>query len=165
MDPEVARLHLNRCTELYQFYTTLLFQGVGFLVAADVVLLGYGLTQRKSVLLLIATLMPLTMLILRIEVGKNTLACAYVALRWEDELSPGVETATRTMLATVYTTQYRQLENILREPDQAQRLADLRTAMSWRHAWRDNDVAFFAVAIAVQVAVFILGSVLGLPFL
>jgi hypothetical protein len=81
MDPEVARLHLNRCTELYQFYTTLLFQGVGFLVAADVVLLGYGLTQRKSVLLLIATLMPLTMLVLRVEIGKNTLAAVAIAVQ------------------------------------------------------------------------------------
>jgi hypothetical protein len=164
-DPEILRLQLNRSLDLYQFYTTLLFQGIGFLVGADVILLGYGLTQRKAALLLIAAFMPLVMLVLRLEIGKNSLAIAYVALCYEDELSPGAHTLTRTLLATVYSAQYRLLEVILRETDPAQRLVRLRAAMSWRHAWKDGDVAFFGAGVVAQAGVFALGSALGMPFL
>jgi hypothetical protein len=160
-ESETLRLQLEKSIERYGAITSLLMQGVGFLVAADVVLLSYGITARKSSALLVAAFMPVTILILRIGFGRSSLAPAYVALQLEDKLCPNIDTLTRTWLISQFTGVYHFLRQVLDEADEGDRMTMLRKGVPLRHSLAGFEWAFIATAIAVQIGI----SALGLVFL
>ena len=54
-----VEVQLSSAVQQYQFWAGQLIQSLGFLVAADAVLLGYGINGRTSGAILLAALMPL----------------------------------------------------------------------------------------------------------
>lgn len=163
VERETLRLQLTKSIEMYGSMTSLLMQGVGFLVAADVVLLSYGITAKKSGPLLVAAFMPVIILILRIGFGRGSLAPAFVALQLEKRLCPGLDTLTRTWLASQYANVHEFLGRVLDEPDERERMAMLRRGMPLRHSLTGPEWAFILTAIAIQTATAV-SALVFLPF-
>jgi hypothetical protein len=55
-DRDALRVQMQQAIETFRHMTTLFVQSSGFLIAADGLLFGYGLAQKKAVPLLIASL-------------------------------------------------------------------------------------------------------------
>ena len=85
-DTESLRLELKEAITAFNAQLSLIAQSLGFLIAADVVLLGYGFAQRRSAIFLLACLLPVTMLIVLIELATSMMPMAYVATRLERKL-------------------------------------------------------------------------------
>jgi hypothetical protein len=61
-DAESLRLELQEAIITFRHQNAQLFQALGVIVTADAALLGYGFAQKLSVVLLVASLMPLAAL-------------------------------------------------------------------------------------------------------
>lgn len=86
-DAESLRLELQEALITYRHHTSLVTQAFGFVIAADSALLAYGFTQKVSGILLIASFMPIVMLIAYVTIMNGALAAAYAAIRLEQKLS------------------------------------------------------------------------------
>jgi len=79
----------------------------GFIATADSVLLAYGFAQKESGILLIASIMPLILLVSYLEIYLSTVPVIYVAISLEKELGLGddalVRTFARTNLRDIYS--------------------------------------------------------------
>ena len=73
----------------FRLQTSIMTQALGFIVAADTLLLGYGFSQREAGILLIASFMPLAFAVAYIEVLRHAAPVAYVAIRLEKILLAG----------------------------------------------------------------------------
>jgi hypothetical protein len=90
-ESESLRLELQEALTTYRHHTSLVIQAFGFIVAADSALLAYGFTQRVGAIFLIASLMPIVMLITVVEIMPRAAAAGYAALRLERSLLPNEE--------------------------------------------------------------------------
>jgi|HubBroStandDraft_5_1064220.scaffolds.fasta_scaffold321965_2 hypothetical protein len=83
---ESLRLELQEAVASYRHATQLLTQGASFIATADSVLLAYGFSQRDSGILLVASLMPVFMLVIYIEVMTHVAPFIYIGMILEREL-------------------------------------------------------------------------------
>jgi len=86
-DTESLRLELKEAITGFNAQLSLIAQSLGFMIAADVVLLGYGFAQRRSAILLLASLMPVIMFAVLIDLMTSIIPISYVAIRLEKKLS------------------------------------------------------------------------------
>lgn len=110
-------LELQQAIETFRFQTGLLTQVCGFLVAVDSLLVGYGLTQNKSILLAIATSIPLLMIAALLRILKHALPISLVALRLERLLLGGQIGLATTYLQMQFSDFYSPLEAVLESGD------------------------------------------------
>jgi hypothetical protein len=105
-DPESLRLELQEGIISFRHITTLAMQMTGIVVAADAVLVSYGISQRDSAILLIASLAPVIVLIGILELFKHALPVAISIMWLEDQLSLSeralAATYVRMRLAVIY---------------------------------------------------------------
>jgi len=159
-----AELQLSSAVQQYQFFVGLLIQGIGFLLAADAVLLGYSFNGRTSGAILLAALMPLLMLIARIEFGRQGLVAAYVAIQLEHRLDINADTLISTQVAARYPRVYHDLLEISRIGSQDERIRAVRKCMKPRYVMRDSDTVVFISAALVQMGLFLYALIdLGRP--
>jgi hypothetical protein len=86
-DTESLRLELKEAIAGFNAQLSLIAQSLGFLIAADVVILGYGFAQRRSIILLLASLIPIIMLVVLIDLMTSMIPMSYVAINLERRLS------------------------------------------------------------------------------
>lgn len=86
-EPESLRLELQEALITYRHHTSLVTQAFGFVVAADSALLAYGFTQKDAAVFLIASFMPIIMLVAFVEIMSRAFAASYAAIRLEQKLS------------------------------------------------------------------------------
>jgi hypothetical protein len=89
---------MQQSIETIRHLTSLLVQAIGFFTASDVLLLGYGLTQRKSGAILLAAMMPLAVVSAYAIIYRNAVPVGYVAMRCERKLAPRDVTLATTYL-------------------------------------------------------------------
>ena len=77
-DNESLRLELQEALVTYRHWVTQLTQVTGFAVAADVVLISYAFSQRLAGILLLASAVPILILVMDVVVG--SIACRLVDL-------------------------------------------------------------------------------------
>lgn len=77
-DNESLRLELQEALATYRHWVTQLTQVTGFAIAADVVLISYAFSQRLAGILLLASAVPILILIMYMVVG--SIACPLVDL-------------------------------------------------------------------------------------
>jgi hypothetical protein len=145
---------LSGAVQQYQFFTGLYVQSIGFLIAADAVLVGYSLNSRASGPILLATLMPPIMLLLRIGFGREALVAAYVAIQLEHRLDINVDCLISTQVATRYPGAYHRLLEILKIESQGERMTAIRNNIKPRHIVRKSDVILFLSGTLVQAGLF-----------
>lgn len=92
------QLQLQQAVETFRFQMGLLVQVWGFLITADAILIGYSLSQRKSVLIAVASVMPVLMLLAVRAIYTHSLPFIYTAIGIERQLMPDRDT-----LAASYT--------------------------------------------------------------
>jgi hypothetical protein len=85
-DTESLRLELKEAITAFNAQISLIAQSLGFIIAADVVLLGYGFSQRRSAIFLLTSLLPIAMLVVLIDLAASMMPMAYVATRLERKL-------------------------------------------------------------------------------
>jgi len=86
-DAESLRLEFQEALTTYRHHTSLVAQAFGFVVAADSALLAYGFTQKEAAVFLIASFMPIVMLIAFVEIMSRAFAAGYAAIKLEQKLS------------------------------------------------------------------------------
>jgi lipoprotein signal peptidase len=62
-DAESLRLELREAITAFQNQLTLMAQSIGLIITADTLLLAYGFVQKRSGILLLASLLPIVMLV------------------------------------------------------------------------------------------------------
>jgi hypothetical protein len=85
-EPESLRLELQEAIATFRHQAGLLIQAFGVILTADSVLLAYGFAQRKSGILLLASLMPLVNVLLYFAIISGMIPIAFAALRMEQRL-------------------------------------------------------------------------------
>lgn len=105
-DREALRLELQEGLVSFRHITTLIMQMLGILIAADAALISYGISQRESAVLLVASFIPVVIFIGMFALYDHVLPIAVVVMRLEDELSLGERalgaTYIRMRLASIY---------------------------------------------------------------
>ena len=95
-DAESRRLELKEAITAFHSQLAMLVQSIGIVITADVLLLAYGFTQKLSAILLLASLLPVAMLIMFLETMTVLVPITYVAIKLERSLSlqeaPFIET-------------------------------------------------------------------------
>jgi hypothetical protein len=86
-EPDSLRIELQEALATFRHQSSLQIQTVGFLISADSILVAYGFSQRLSSVLLIASLMPVSVLLAIIYTARNLTPVAYVAIKLERQLS------------------------------------------------------------------------------
>jgi hypothetical protein len=86
-DDESLRLELREAITTIRHQIALEIQTVGFIISAGAILVAYGFSQKLSGILLIASFIPIAILLLFIHVNKGLLPVSYVAMKLEKELS------------------------------------------------------------------------------
>ena len=101
-DKESLRLELQQALESYRQWVAQLTQVVGFLVAADVVLISYGFSQRLAVTLLVASGVPILILIQYMVVGSIASPLVSLVLRIERKLLIRADSLGATYVHTYF---------------------------------------------------------------
>lgn len=86
-DAESLRLELQQAIITIRQQYSLLTQIFGIIATADSILLAYGFTQRISSVILIASFMPIIMLISSVVIGSQTVPIIYVGVTLEQRLN------------------------------------------------------------------------------
>jgi hypothetical protein len=113
VDRETIRIQMPQCNETIRHLTGLFVQAIGFFTASNVLLFGYGLTQRKSGAILVAAIMPLAVISARSIIFRNLIPICYVAMKCERILAPGETTLAITYIHARYPQIYTRLDTIL----------------------------------------------------
>lgn len=85
-DAESLRLELQQAIITIRQQYSLLTQIFGIIATADSILLAYGFTQRVSSVILVASFMPIIMLISSVVIGSMTVPVVYVGATLEHRL-------------------------------------------------------------------------------
>jgi hypothetical protein len=105
-DREALLLELEQGLESFRHITTLILQMLGILIAADAVLISYGVSQRESAVVLVASFIPIAIFVGMFALYSHALPIVVVVMRLEDELSLGERalgtTYARMRLASIY---------------------------------------------------------------
>ncbi len=91
-------MQLQQAYDMIRFIGGVFIQATGVLIAADSVLLGYGLSQRQAVFLLIACAVPVLMLLVQAIAVANLLPIVFVALSLERSIVPDSPTLVASYL-------------------------------------------------------------------
>lgn len=159
MDDETIRAQMQHGYEALRSLAALAIQTCGFLIAANSVLLGYGLSQRHAGFLLVASVFPLLVMLLAAIIVMHGFPMVYVALRAERHLAPDADTLCSTYLALRAPRLLHRLNAILDagDPDpvpNVRRLVSARNVFDFRSpgmlilgfAWL-SQLALFVVAL------------------
>ena len=85
-EAQSLRLELQEAIVTFRHQISLLVQISGFMATADSVLIAYGFSQRVSGILLVASAMPVIMLVSYVEVMHSARPLIYVAMALEQKL-------------------------------------------------------------------------------
>jgi len=112
-DPEALRIQLQQAIELIRSYMTLSVQSLGFFITADALLIAYGLSQRKSGIILMAALAVIGMLAIIWRGAEIMIPATYVAMRTERVLLPGQATLVNAYMGLRMRAAYEKLDAAL----------------------------------------------------
>jgi hypothetical protein len=155
---DAVRAQMQHSYEALRSLATLAIQMFGFIIAADSLLLGYGLSQRQAGFLLIASAMPQLILLLAAMVIAHGFPMVYVALRAERRLAPNTDTLCSTYLTMRAPGLLRMINQHLDAEDSADRMSELRRLASARRFidFRSTGTVVLGVGWISQVVLFVL---------
>jgi hypothetical protein len=122
------RIELQEALVTYRQWATQLTQVAGFFVAADVVLVSYGFSQRLAAILLVASTVPMLILVMYMAIGSVNRPLVNLVLRIERKL-------------------------LIQEDSLGAILA--QTWLKWESLWSTVPITLYT-ATAVQVGLFVL---------
>lgn len=161
-DNESLRLELQEALGTYRQWISQLIQICGFAVAADVVLVGYGFSQKLAAVLLVASVVPILILVMYVVVGSIASPLVDLVLRIERRLL-----IRRDSLGATYVNAYfRSMP-----PSQSARIEGLddeevrHLDLEWDYFWSPIPMILYVASLA-QVGVFVVSlTVFHYPFM
>jgi|SRR6516165_2409902 hypothetical protein len=136
-DDESLRMELQEALVTYRQWASQLTQVAGFFVAADVVLVSYGFSQRLAAILLVASTVPMLILVMYMVIGSVNRPIVNLILRIERKLL--IEDSLGAILA--------------------------QTWLKWESLWSTVPITLYT-ATAAQLGLFVLSlTVFHYPFL
>jgi hypothetical protein len=154
-EDEALRAQMQHGYEALRSLAALAIQMCGFLIAADSVLLGYGLSQRHAGFLFVASVFPLVVLVLSAMIIAHGFPMVYVALRAERRLAPDVDTLCNTYLAIRAPSLLRKINELL-DAGESDPLPGMRRLVSFRRLirFRSAGTIILGAAWLSQLALF-----------
>jgi len=151
-DNESLRLELQEALGTYRHWVSVLTQVNGFLIAADVLLLSYGFSQKLAAILLVASGVPMGILIMHMLVGSIASPLVDLVLRIERRLLIREDSLGATYVHTYFRSTLRthgsRIENL---NDEEVRQLNLH----WDSLWSPIPIILYASTL-VQVGLFVL---------
>lgn len=151
-DNEALQLELQEALVSYRHFSSQFTQATGFLVTANVALVSYGFSQRFAAILLMASIMPLVVLVYFTIIGSIIGPLIDLMLRIERKLliredSIGAIVA-RTNLGKMIPAVHGRIEDLADEEVR-------RIKFTWGSLWSKISIALYALT-AGQIALFVL---------
>jgi hypothetical protein len=150
-DNESLRLELQEALATYRHWVTQLTQVTGFAVAADVVLVSYGFSQKLAGILLLASGLPIFILVMYMVVGSIASPFVDLVLRIERRLLIRKDSLGATYVHTYFRSMSPTLDRIEDLDDEQVRHLNLK----WDSLWSPIPKIAY-VATAAQVGLFVL---------
>jgi len=154
-DPESLRLELQEAITTFRHQIALLMQGIGFVVAADAILLAYAFSQRLSGVLLIASFMPIAILLLFGQTMTGLVPVCYVAMKLERKLSLLEQPLIETWIKTRDDLPFSSTQDIDNVTD-----SDINAVLSSFLPWwvlKSRKSMLLLLIFAVQFCIFLVG--------
>ena len=152
-DAESLRLELQEAIASFRHQNVLLTQSFGIFVTANTLLLAYGFAQRKSGILFLASLLPLGLLFLAIELTTSLVPVTYVATRLEESLSLHEVPLVTTFIGTRHGILFSLLSSI--EDSYDPKTHSFAKKMSSRLFLKNRQSRWLLWAFVVQLCLFI----------
>jgi type IV secretory pathway VirB3-like protein len=149
---ESLRLELQEALSTYRHWVAQLTQVTGFFVAADVVLVSYGFSQRLAGILLVASGLPMLILVMYMVVGSIATPFVDLVLRIERRLLIKKDSLGATYVHTYFRST---------SPTVGSRIEDLNDEevrhlnLKWDSLWSPIPIIAY-VATAGQIGLFVL---------
>jgi hypothetical protein len=154
---EALRLQLEQAMELARQLMGNMVQAAGFFIAADTLLLGYGLSQKKAGALLFASLTVLGIFVSLWRGLSAIVPVAYVALYMERRLLSNDITLFDSLLRIKYPLIHDRVGMVLNIPDIQVREKEIRRTASFLDLLRQSKTfQALSVMFLVQLGVFFL---------
>jgi hypothetical protein len=151
-DNESLRIELQEALVTYRHWVAQLIQAVGFFVAADVVLASYGFSQRIAIVLLVASALPMLILVQYMVIGSIASPLINLVLRIERRLRIQKD----SLGATFARTQQGKMIPALDSPIEGLNDEEVRHLnLKWELRWSAMPIILYA-ATAVQIVLFVL---------
>ena len=151
---ESRQLELREAITAFHSQLAMLVQSLGIVITADVLLLAYGFTQKLSAILLLASLLPIAMLVMFLEGMTVLVPITYVAIKLERSLSlheaPFIETYAQSQQGV-----FPALFDGARDID-ALKAQGFAPKIRLRSLLRDRKAALMVTASVVQLCIFVI---------
>jgi hypothetical protein len=153
-DNESLRLELQEAIAMVRHWTSLITQAAGFITTADVVLISYGFVQKLAGIILLATVFPISLLIIFMVMRSVGIPLISLILRIERKLlvredSLGATFAAHPAIRPIGIA-YGDIEKL---DDEEVRELDLSSS-KWRWLGRPLPIILYT-AIASQLGLFV----------
>jgi hypothetical protein len=152
---ESLRLELQEAIVMFRHSTSLVTQAAGFLIAADVVLISYGFAQRIAGIFLVASVMPISFLIIFALARSMAFPLISLILRIERRLLIREDSLGATLVAYAALRPvgiaYGDIERL---DDEEVRELNLSSS-KWRWLWRPLPIVLYAV-IAIHLGLLVI---------
>jgi hypothetical protein len=126
-DPDALRLELQEALGSVRHWQMMSVQATGFIVAGNVVLIGYGFTQKQAGMFLLGSVLPVILLALFIITVSAEAGLIVLSLRIEQEL----HIRKKHSLARTYARSYLRLTGPQLEVIAAQEPRDRNLTRKW----------------------------------
>jgi len=149
---ESLRIELQEALVSYRHWTSQLTQVTGFLVTADVLLLSYGFSQKLAAILLVASGVPILILMMYQVVGLIASPLVNLILRIERRLLIRKD----SLGATFARTYFGRMTPVLDRPIEDLTDEELRhVTFKWESLWSTIPIVLYAGTV-IQVGLFVL---------
>jgi hypothetical protein len=157
-DPESLRLELQEAITTFRHQLGLLIQALGVIITADSILVAYGFSQRRSGILLVASLMPIAVVIIYFAIISGLIPITYVIMRIERELSLREESFMATWVLTRDDLPFKSMGNISKLDDPQIRESVLQAPPLY--LFKDRKTLALLGAFIVQFTIFLISLTL-----
>ena len=149
-DNESLRIELQQALETYRHWISQLTQASGFFITADVALASFGFSQRLAVILLVASTLPMIILVEYTVIGSAASPLINLALRVERRLLIRKD----SLAATFARAQFGMIPAVSHIEDlNDEEVRHLN--LKWEPRWSAIPIVLYA-ATAVQLGLFAL---------
>lgn len=163
-DKESLRLELQEAIVTTRHWSSLLTQTAGFITTADVVLISYGFVQKLSGIILLASVLPISVLLIYLIVRSRIIPLITLVLRLERRLRIRKDSLGATFARTDLRPNGIASGDIEDLDDEQVYELNLSGSM-WRWLWRPIPIILYA-ATAAQLSLFVLAlTVFHHPFM
>jgi hypothetical protein len=153
-DPESLRLELQEAIITVRHWSSNLIQTTGFIVTANAVLISYGFAQKLAGILLLASALPMGLLLIFLVIGSMVSPLVSLVLKIERSLLIQEDSLGAALARTNLRPSGFIFGDIEKLDDEKVRELNL-SGSRWHWLWRPVPI-FLYTATAVQLCLFVL---------